>query len=185
MQTAVSTTTLDEILALQFRVAWAGESPADEPRLKWWRTDIIDELSGGDFIRRVAPRTHRWASLECAREAARLCDQRARLRLADADSARTLFFWGFEVDELLADRLRERKAALEELPSPGAFAAAQLEAEFKALAPETRFTVLGSGREVWGPLPADLGLAARMLASALTPLAQEYPAPFFRVATQA
>ncbi len=156
---------LDEVLTLQFHVAWAGETPADGPRLQWWRTDLIDPDSGGDFMRRLAPRTHRWAALEAAREAARLADQKARHRLADPDSARTLFFWGFEFDELLADRLRERKTAQDEPPTPGELN----EADFKALSPDTRYTVLGSGRELWGIMPTDPALAARMLVSARRP----------------
>ena len=55
----ISTQTLDAILGLQFRVAWAGEALCDPPRLRWWRTDLVDPMSGGDFLQRLAPRTSR------------------------------------------------------------------------------------------------------------------------------
>ena len=178
----ITSQTLDAILELQFRVAWAGEALCDPPRLKWWRTDLIDPMSGGDFIQRLAPRTHAWASLEAVREAARLADQKARQRLADPDSARTLYFWGFELDELLSDRIRERKMALDPAPEQGDFNREQLEREFKALAPEAGFNVQASGRQIRGGKPEDQVEAARILVACLTPFAEAYPTPFFRLA---
>ena len=56
----------------------------------------------------------------------------ARKLLADPDSARTLFFWGFEIDELLADRLREQKSALATGPEQGEFSRELLEKELPA-----------------------------------------------------
>ncbi len=123
-----TTEILDIILGLQFRVAWAGEALCDPPRLRWWRTDLVDPMSGGDFLRRLAPRTHRWASLEAVREAAGLTDLKSRKLLADPDSARTLFSWGFELDEMLADRIREQKWALAPAPAMGVFDRTRLEA---------------------------------------------------------
>lgn len=178
----ITSQTLDAILELQFRVAWAGEALCDPPRLKWWRTDLIDPMSGGDFIQRLAPRTHAWASLEAVREAARLADQKARQRLAGPDSARTLYFWGFEIDELLSDRIRERKMALDQAPDQGEFNREQLEREFKALAPEAGFIVQSSGRQIRGAQPEDPVQAARTLVSCLTPFSDAYPTPFFRLA---
>ena len=180
---SLTTETLDAILHLQFRVAWAGEALCDPPRLKWWRTDLVDEMSGGDFMRRLAPRTHRWAALEGVREAARLTDLKARQRLADPDSARTLFFWGFEMDELLSDRLREQKMALATAPDQGEFSREALEKEFKVLAPDAAYTVLSSGRELKAERPEAPLQAAWMLTACLTPFSQEYPVPFFRVRT--
>lgn len=180
--TQITPQTLDQILELQFRVAWAGEALCDPPRLKWWRTDLVDPMSGGDFIQRLAPRTHAWASLEAVREAARLADQKARQRLADPDSARTLFSWGFEIDELLADRLRERKSALDPAPDMGEFDRQQLEKDFQALAPEAGFIVQASGRQIRGAQPEDPAQAARVLVSCLTPFSDSYPTPFFRLA---
>ena len=138
-------------------------------------------MSGGDFMQRLAPRTHVWAALETVREAARLTDQKARLRLADPDSARTLFSWGFEVDELLADRIRENKWSQAKAPDQGVFDRQKLEAEFKALAPEAAYNIQSSGRQMRGPVPEDRAQAARMLVAALAPLGEAYPTPFFRI----
>ena len=38
---------LDEILALQLTVAWAGEAAGEPPRLGWWKTDLVDKEGGG------------------------------------------------------------------------------------------------------------------------------------------
>lgn len=178
----ITSATLDAVLQLQFRVAWAGEALSDPPRLKWWRTDLIDPMSGGDFMQRLAPRTHAWAALEAVREAARITDQKARQRLADPDSARTLYFWGFELDELLCDRIREKKMALQPIPNQGSFDLQALEAEFKALAPQASATVQSSGRQLRGLMPSDPALAAKALVAALVPFAEVYPTPFFRIA---
>jgi hypothetical protein len=36
---------LDAALTAQFAVAWAGET-GEEPRLGWWRTDLVSEFGG-------------------------------------------------------------------------------------------------------------------------------------------
>jgi hypothetical protein len=38
--------TLDELLALRFAVAWAGESRDEQPRLRWWKTDMVSKYGG-------------------------------------------------------------------------------------------------------------------------------------------
>ena len=114
-------------------------------------------------MQRLAPRTHAWAALEAVREAARFTDQKARQRLADADRVRTLYFWGFELDELLNDRIREQKMSLQPVPDQGAFERQALEAEFKALDPQASATVQSSGRQLRGPMPLDPARAARAL----------------------
>src|SRR5262245_48460224 len=97
--------TLDAILALQVTVAWAGE----KPRLGWWRTDILDEAGARDLLARLTPRTVEWTAFEAVREAARRADERMRQRSATPDRARTLFHFGFELDEHLAERLADHK----------------------------------------------------------------------------
>ncbi len=185
--TAVTTKTLDSILALQFSVAWAGEALCEPPRLKWWRTDLVDEAGGGDLMQRLAPRTHRWAALEAVSRAAFLTDQKARSQMANPDGVITLYFWGFELDEKLAERLRELKwgvkdpedvlpLAMSILPS-ARLDLGQLE---KALAPQPDYTVQPGGRELKGPAPSDPAEAARLLAGALLPLPAVYPAPYLR-----
>ena len=43
--TPIPNSTLDQILTAQLIVAWAGES-GEEPRLKWWRTDLVTVRKG-------------------------------------------------------------------------------------------------------------------------------------------
>jgi hypothetical protein len=187
--TQVSPKTLDAILAYQFTVAWAGEALSEPPRLKWWRTAMVDEAAGGDLMQRLAPRTHEWASLEVVREAATLTDRKARQRMADPDKVRTLFFWGFEVDELLAERIRQLKWSQKKpaetlplaLPLGMEFERASLEQVIRDAAPDVSYTVQTSGRELKTALPEDLAVAARMLFGAMHPFSPEYPAPFFRM----
>jgi hypothetical protein len=105
----LSESALDEILALQFLVAWAGEGRCRPKRLAWWDTDLVDPDGGGDLFARLAPRTHAWAALEAVREAARQTDANARQRHGDPDRLRTIFFLGFEADETLSDRLAAHK----------------------------------------------------------------------------
>jgi hypothetical protein len=77
MASTLPNETLDEILAFQFVVAWAGEGRCEPKRLGWWDTDLIDPAGGGDLLARLLPRTHAWASLEAVREAARRTDAKA------------------------------------------------------------------------------------------------------------
>lgn len=197
----MSTDTLDRILGLQFLVAWAGEGQSEPPRLGWWRTDVVDELGGGDFFRRLAPRTHCWAALEAARRAAFLADRKARALMPDADAVRTLFFWGFELDEQLAERIRDLKLHEKEredgtverldpsraLPYPeglhpgGAFDRMRLEKGLQGLAPGAGFQALPAGRQVKGACPADPAEAARALAACLAPLGPTYLPSYYRL----
>ncbi|NMO19429.1 BREX-6 system BrxE protein [Pyxidicoccus fallax] len=110
MARGLSPDQLDEILALQLVLAWAGESPGGEhPRLGWWKTDLIDLDGGGDLWRRLLPRTQRWAGLDAARRAALRVDERLRRENARADIMLTLFHFGFELDEALDERLAHHK----------------------------------------------------------------------------
>src|SRR5689334_18925175 len=111
MAPVTPSSTLDTVLALQITVAWAGEGRCEPRRLGWWPTDLVDPAGGGDLLARLLPRTHAWASLEAVREAARRADAQAREALANPDRLRTLFFLGFEIDELLSERLTSHKRA--------------------------------------------------------------------------
>jgi len=180
---------LDRILATQLLVGWAGERGGKPKRLGWWETDLIDEAGGGDLIARLAPKTHAWASLELVREAARKVDAAARGKHGHPDSLRTLFFLGFEVDEKLADRLaalkRQGKAPEESLPLPFKLSADFSPEKFGEVlakgAPSSFEKVPPVGRQLKGTLPESLGEQVAKLASALLPLANEYPLPFFKV----
>lgn len=182
----ISDDTLDRVLALQLLVAWAGEGLCDPKRLDWWKTDLIDEMGGGDLFARLLPKTHKWASLEAARKAALHVDQKARAKLANPDSVRTLFFWGFHVDEKLADRLAFHKKAAKDptevleflMPLGADFDKAAFESSVKEL-DAGKHKVAPSGRELNGKIPDDLEAQARKLAAALVPFANSYPMPFF------
>lgn len=179
---------IDGILATQLVVAWAGEGRSEPKRFGWWETDLVDEAGGGDLLARLAPRTHRWGSLELIREAARRVDARARGKHGDPDKLRTIFFLGFELDEKIADRLselkRQGKAPEEVLPLPF-----KLGAEFKqdevaaelAKAGKVAFDkVPPVGRQLKGGIPSSAAEMVRKLAAALLPVADEYPLPFFK-----
>jgi len=179
---------LDQVLAIQFAVAWAGEGRSKPKRFGWWATDLVDEAGGGDLFARLAPRTHAWAALEAVREAARRVDAAAREKHGDGDRLRTIFFLGFELDEKVSDRLSAHKrqgdppSAALPLPfelgaafDPG-FALAGLAphgaAAFEAVPP--------IGRQLKGAIPAGAGDVVRALAAGLVPPGPEYPMPFFR-----
>jgi hypothetical protein len=183
--------TLDSILALQIVVAWAGEGACDPKRLDWWRTDLIDKDGGGDLFLRLLPKTHLWASLETVRQAAIALDRRKRSEMARPDHVCTLFFWGFSVDEQLAERLafhkRNRKQPRDTLPIPVDIYQPFSQAEFKIAIEipnqKVEFKVVPSGREVLGEMLKALDERAKKLASALLPLPQadSYPMPFYRL----
>lgn len=109
MPTLISADALDPILALQLSVAWAGEQHGDPPGLGWWETSLADPDGGGDFLRRMFPRTHVWAALGSMREAARRADAKARAERAGADELITLFHFGFAGDEALQERFEVHK----------------------------------------------------------------------------
>lgn len=179
---------LDQILAVQITVAWAGEGRCEPRRLGWWDTDLIDPDGGGDFFARLLPQTHAWASLEAVREAARRVDAKARAKMADPDAVRSLFFLGFELDEQLNDRLAALKRSGTEpaasLPLPlglgTTFSREELERVLTEAGQEKAKVVPG-GRQLKGEPPADPEELVRRLAAGLVPLAESYPLPFFMV----
>jgi hypothetical protein len=188
---------LDHILALQLTVAWAGEALSEPARLRWWKTDLVDEAGGGDLLSRLLPRTHRWAALESVREAARRVDARARAKLADPDAAVTLYHWGFDRDEQLAERLTHHKRhanAAEAATDPAAvlgqalgitaaFEVAAFEAFLRKLCAKAAYETVPHGRQLKGPRPgSDAELCDRLVA-ALLPLSGEYPMPFAKKAS--
>lgn len=179
-------TVLDKLLTLQLGVAWAGEARCDPPRLGWWQTDVVDEYGGGDLFQRLMPRTHAWASLQAVRLAAQRYDAAARARLTDPDSVRTLFHFGFEIDEQLDERLQELKRSGRS-PQEALSTLPDLESPFSrdgfhdwlAANGKPAFEIEAHGRQLAGSLPPP-ELAAEKLAGALLPFADQYPLPFFR-----
>lgn len=186
-------------------VAWAGEGLCAPSRLDWWRTDLVDELGGGDLFQRLFPKTHQWASLEAVRKVAIHTDRLARLDIAKPDLVRTLFFWGFVIDERLVERLtfhkRNGKPPMEVLPFPVAlyetvlqsftggratprtlrFSRAEFEEAIRIPGEKIDFKVAPGGREIVGEMPEGLDLCAQKLTNGLLPLTNSYPMPFYRI----
>jgi hypothetical protein len=188
----VPASVLDDVLALQLTVAWAGEGRCDPPRLGWWQTDLVDEAGGGvDLFARLLPRTHAWASLESVLEAARRVDAEARRRLADADRLRTLFHLGFHIDEQLRERLAFHKrrgtpphAALPALiDTQKPLSRDELADHLRAPAGAPKARLIPGGRELPGAPPSAPELLVRHLAASLVPFAEQYPVPFYRAAS--
>ena len=189
MPTTIPTATLDRVLALQLTVAWAGEGGCDPRRLGWWQTDLVDEAGGGDLLARLTPRTAAWAGLEAVREAARRADAHARKQMSDPDRMRTLFFFGFEVDEKLADRLAVLKRG-DRPPAEalGTHLPVDITRPFRAedfanalRAPGGAHTIVPGGRQLESAPPASLELLVSHLTAALVPLADRYPLPFYKL----
>jgi hypothetical protein len=178
---------LDQILAAQLAIAWAGEA-GEEPRLGWWRSDLTSEFGGEDLFRRLLPRTWRWATLQGAREAARRRDAEARGKDHDPDSLLSLFRLGFEVDERLDDRFQELKSSgkepFETLPSLREVMGDGWNRENFAKWVKARGHVdaakTPAGRKVKGEPPESLALLVQRLVAALVPLGDGYPLPHFR-----
>lgn len=181
--------TLDEILAVQITVAWAGEE-AQPQRLRWWNTDLVDAEAGGDLFSRLLPRTGAWAALASVREVARRVDALGRQHLGEPDQLRTMFSLGFELDERLDERLRDlkrRRASVDALPwsvSLDRYSLPDLRAAFRhgpTGAPD--FTLVAGGRQLKGPTPDSPALVARHLAAVLfatDPMPEKYPLAFYR-----
>lgn len=186
--TSVSDEILDEILALQFLVAWAGEGRCEPPRLGWWDTDLVDELGGGDFFKRLTPRTHAWAALQAAREAARRVEEELRSEAADPDRLRSLFHLGHQLDRQLEDRLRDLKQdtadPAEVLPVlemlDRSFESEQLASTLQEFG-EPDFQKTPGGRRLRGDIPENPLEVARDLAAALVPFDEHYPHPHYRL----
>lgn len=187
MQPRLTAAQLDEILALQLTVAWAGEAAGQPARLGWWRTDLVDREGGGDLFSRLVPRTAAWAGLALVRAAARRVDEIAREKVARGDTLWTPFHFGFDVDEQLDDRLAYHRSH-EHRPADVLGPRYVVErpwskAGFERLLGDlgaTRTTVTPSGRKVAAQAasPAD---GAPLLFAALLPLGPSYPLPYIEV----
>lgn len=178
--------TLDDILAIQLTIAWAGEGRCSPKRLGWWETDLISEDGGGDLLARLLPQTHAWASLEAVREAARRVDAKTRGKMADPDKMRTIYFLGFEIDEQVADRLaalkRSGKKPADALALPLSFAEFSKDKLAAALhGGDVPFTTVPNARQLKGERPDAPDALVKRLAAALVPFAEQYPLPFYKL----
>ena len=178
---------LDHVLSAQLVVAWAGEG-GEEPRLGWWRSDLVSECGGEDLFRRLLPSTWAWAVLQGALEVARRHDAAGRGKDADPDRLLSLFHLGYELDERLEERLRDLKAggeppaealpALRELITPEWDSAAFAEWIEAHRAPEA--VAAPAGRRIRGTPPDSATLLVDHLVGALDPLGPDYPLPHYR-----
>lgn len=189
--------TLDAILTLQLGVAWAGEGDQAMGlmRLGWWRGVLVDPDGGEDLFRHLTPSSARWSVFEAVREVARRADEAARLRDADADRLRTLFYFGPEDDEALDERLWELKHTTTEpldalrdlrLVIQTNFDPSRLRAFISHDTP-VEFKVVPTGRQLVGPPPSP-ELRARKLAAALADprsFPSTYPLPHYRLPERA
>ena len=178
---------LDAILTIQLAVAWAGESGDDDPRLRWWETDMVSKYGGQALMEQLTPRTSGWAVLQTALEAARREDAAARGRDARPDVLLSLFRLGLPLDEQLADRLRDHKRQGtppdRALPRLGELMAEWSAERFEAWVTgddSPKVVQEPSGRRLTGKPPEDPVLRARRLAQALVPLTEDYPFPHYR-----
>ena len=178
--------TLDHILTAQFVVAWAGET-GEERRLSWWRSDLTSEFGGEDLFRRLLPHTWPWATLQAAREVARLHDVSLRRRHADRDDLVTLYALGTIADERVEERLQDLKRsgrlpheALSGLAKVigSSWSPDRLDAWLAARG-ATQHDVTPQGRRIRGDVPSDLTEAVDRLLGALLPLAETYPMPHY------
>jgi hypothetical protein len=185
----LTTSELDAILTAQLAVAWAGEG-GEEPRLKWWRTDMVSEFGGEDLFKRLLPNTWQWAVVEAVREAAKRRDAELRAKDANPDSLLTLFHLGYEIDERLDERLHDLKRVGGD-PSgalPNLTHAIAREWDRQRFADwvdghgEGAFKQTPTGRELKARPPGGLDALVRCLVAALGPLGDAYPMPYFRAA---
>lgn len=186
-QLALSDAQLDDILARQLAVAWAGEAGDEIPRLGWWATSLDEEFGGRDLFERLAPRTAQWAVFTALREVAARVDAARRDATGDrAEHLHTLFHLGFAVDEQLEDRLRDltragtppREAlpALAQAMGDGSQAFdAQVFASWCAEQGDGAHESTSIGRKVQPGHPHPL--TARLVA-ALAPCPDHYPLPY-------
>lgn len=176
---------LDLPLTAQLVVAWAGEG-GEEPRLGWWRCDLVSEFGGEDLFRRLLPATWPWATLQGAREAARRRDAELRRQAGDPDRLITLYRFGFEVDERIEERLQEHKRAgrapREALPGLALLDDAFSRPRFLDWLQghgDAAYTPTPTGRRLDAP-PLGLDALVRTLVAALAPLADAWPLPYAR-----
>ncbi len=182
MSQRLQSSELDEILALQLTVAWAGESGGD--RLGWWNSDLVDPEGGGDLFSRLVPKTAAWASLILVREAARVIEHEARKAFHQRDAMWTLFHLGFAIDEQLADRLAAHRRSLrppKEVLGPrfavgGPWSKEAFSSSLEKLG-KPKVETEPNGRRIKTRVSSPVE-ACVLLAAALVPLEKRYPTPY-------
>jgi len=185
---------VDALLTAQIAVAWAGEGHlSDQPRLGWWRSDLVSEYGGQDLLKQLLPKTFRWATLQAVREVAIRRDAEMRGGAKNPDKLVSLFHLGFRVDERVGERLMELKRGglppEEALPDLREFLAlddpdAPWEPDrFTAWVKshgKVEHTLEPIGRRLVGTMPETLLERVQRLVAALAPLGESYPLPYFQ-----
>lgn len=182
----VPITDLDLALTAQIVVAWAGES-GEEPRLGWWRSDLISEFGGKDLFRRLLPGTWAWAILQGAREAARRQEVEMRRQDHDPDRIVSLYGFGSELDERIEERLMDLKRSGRE-PEQALPGLVLLEEPWNKSGFADWIDGHGTvptmsvplGRWIKGEVPEGLDQQVRRLVAGLAPVSDRYPWPHFR-----
>ena len=186
-RTPIPPSDIDLILSVQLIVGWAGES-GEEPRLGWWRTDMVSEFGGEDLFRRLLPNTWPWAVLQSAREAARRLDASQRSPLHNPDQVISLFRFGFDIDEAVDERLHnlKRSGRPPATALPGLAESISetwnqdLFANWVDGHGQTKHTIAPIGRQLPGAPPGDTQRLVKQLVAGLAPLADAYPLPHYR-----
>ena len=189
-----SITEIDALLTAQIAVAWAGEGHiGGQPRLGWWRSDLVSEYGGQDLLERLLPKTFRWAILQAVREVAIRHDAEMRGRAKNPDKLVSLFHLGFWVDEQSDERFQELKRGSlppeEALPDLREFLV--LDDPDAAWEPDSftawvknhgkvEHTLEPLGRRLVGTMPETLLGRVKRLVAALAPLGETYPLPYFQ-----
>lgn len=183
----ISTATLDFILTTQIVVAWAGEA-GEEPRLGWWRCDLVNEYGGMDIFKRLLPSTWMWATFQSVREAARRHDAQLRQKAHDPDRIYSIFNLGFELDERVDERLQHHKRTTpnpyDALPALQPVVLDEWDADAflewvdgHGVAQHSRTPI---GRRLKGEPPTDPERALKRLVAALNAPGDTYPLPHYR-----
>jgi hypothetical protein len=131
--------------------------------------------------------------LQAVREAARRKDEELRAKASDPDQLVTLFRFGFELDELIEERLQTHKKSgispqkalpglLEQLGSSlyEDWDRSHFQLWVDAHGP-VQADAVPIGRQLKGVAPAGLERRVQQLLAALAPLGDSYPLPHFRL----
>ncbi len=181
---------LDFFLTAQIAVAWAGES-GEEPRMGWWKSDLVSEFGGQDLLQALLPQTWKWAVLQGAREVARRRDEELRNGADDSDRIISLYRLGFEIDERVDERLADLKRSGQNPADalPGLQHVHSDSWQREAFGDWLRghgfvsFENEPIGRRLRGTPPESLELLINNFVAACWPLIDAYPMPHYRRAS--
>ena len=188
---ALPTNTLDQILAIQILIAWAGEG-GDEPRLDWWKSEVLSEFGGFSTLQELMPNTALWLACKAAREIAKREDEKRRKTSSDSDQIYTIYRLGFEIDEQLEHQLSDlihAKSSLSILFKDIPWVEDLTEQEWEQDGFDKWLRSLGergthkdepTGRRIVGSAPEDILTRVQKLANHLSPLSKNYPMSYYK-----